>query len=212
MSSRRTSLTPTSSDKMPRVLFLTNSECGKASVILAVAHEFLINSSYKIHIGSFRPLKKQIAELNYHAASYGSTRNTAVLEEIPGLSIKQIRIRDGQVDDVWDVHKVGLCAALKTYRNVLSPALLPWMGVEYVSIFDAIVGVVQALTPTLIIVDPSFVPAVDVCRNLRWRHVLLGSDPAQEHVVQPSLANLLQYPLSVVPYFLSLHGLCLLTN
>ncbi|PYI08226.1 UDP-Glycosyltransferase/glycogen phosphorylase [Aspergillus sclerotiicarbonarius CBS 121057] len=175
MSSRRASLTSTVSDYKPCVLFLTNSERGKSSVILAVAHEFLVHSSYKIHVGSFGPLKKQIAELNYHAVASGSGRNTAALEVIPGLSMKQVHIRDGRVEDVWDVHKVGLRAALKTYQNVLVPALLPWAGVEYVDIYDAIVGVVQALTPVLIIVDPSFVPAVDVCRNLRWRHVLLGS-------------------------------------
>ncbi|PWY66035.1 UDP-Glycosyltransferase/glycogen phosphorylase [Aspergillus sclerotioniger CBS 115572] len=193
MSSRRASLTRTSLHKRRCVLFLTNSERGKASVLLAVAYEFLLNSSYEIHVGSFRSLKKQIAELNYHVATHDSVRNAAVLEEIPGPSMKQARFRDGQLEEGWDVRKVGLCTALETYRNVLAPALLPWTGVEYVSIYDAIVGVIQALIPRLIIVDPSFVPAVDVCRNLHWRHVLLGPNPAKEQVIQ--LGSGFTYPL-----------------
>ncbi|RDH25227.1 hypothetical protein M747DRAFT_320475 [Aspergillus niger ATCC 13496] len=151
------------SSSTPCILFLTNSEREHSGVTLAVVHEFLIgNSPYKVHIGSFGPLKRHIAELNYYAAASGSPCATeAVFEEIPGMSMKHVRMRDGQFDDI---PQVGFFAALKNYRKDLALGLLPWTGDDYVEIFDAVVELVKTLGPVLIVVDPLFAPAVDVCR------------------------------------------------
>ena len=108
------------------------------------------------------------------------------------MSMKHVRMRDGQFDDI---PQVGFFAALKDYRKDLALGLLPWTGDDYVEIFDAVVELVKTLGPVLIVVDPLFAPAVDVCRYLRWRHVLLGAGGVKDHVVKWRLSDLMKYPM-----------------
>lgn len=178
----------------PCILFLTNSEREHSSVILAVAHEFLIgNTPYKIHIGSFGPLKRHVSDLNYYAAASESPFATeAAFEEIPGMSMKHVRMRDGQFDDI---PQIGFFAALRNYRTDLALGLMPWTGRDYIEIFNGVVDLVKSLGPVLIVVDPLFAPAVDVCRYLRWRHVLLGKGGVKDYVVKWKLSDLMKYPM-----------------
>jgi hypothetical protein len=64
-------------EKRRSILFVTNSELGQASVILATAHEFLLRPDYKVHIASFPALREEIEELNATAVPLNSTRSLA---------------------------------------------------------------------------------------------------------------------------------------
>lgn len=184
-----------------RVLFLTNSELGQASHCLAIAHELLHQSAFSVHIASFEPLRGEVYQLNSRAAVFvsatGQPVTTARFHPIRGLSMRQAleQRRSFNPAHAFQIHGLGYEAAIEAYRGVLIRAMVPWTGEEYMAIYRSCEEVVDGVNAALIVVDPLFTQAVDVCRHLGKKCVVLSPNTFKEHVPQPWLANVWKYPM-----------------
>lgn len=197
------------------ILFLTNSELGQASVCLAVAHEFLLQPGYKVHIASFAPLHDAIPQLNTRAVAFLSRAESitsarkATFHTIAGLSMRQTLQQKHNFDasNVFGgLHGVGFHAASQAYKAVLLRTVAPWSGPEYMAIYHEIVRIVSGVEPDVVVLDPLFPQAVDACRALGKEYVVLSPNTFKEHAQQPHLGNLWKYPMFVFgPY---IYGLC----
>ncbi|EAW14022.1 glycosyltransferase family 1 protein [Aspergillus clavatus NRRL 1] len=174
------------------ILFLTNSELGQASVILAVAHEFLLRPEYDVHIGSFPALSPSIQSLNTQAQA--STQHIATFHPLSGQAMKDAYTDKLGGADTFAVHDIGWKGALHAYRSVLVHAMAPWSGREYMALCLECLHVVRDLQPAAVVVDPLFAPALDACRVAGCAYIVLSPNTVKDHVVQPGLANLWQFP------------------
>lgn len=195
------------------VLFLTNSELGQASVCLAVAHELLLQPSYTVHIASFAPLRDAVFELNSRAVSFLSPSSPSVraaaFHLIRGLSMKQaLERRKFYPTNAFYLHGLGYRAAIQAYKDALVKVLSPWPGEEYMSIFQDCLEIVRRVQPAMIVVDPLFPQAIDACRQLRKKYVVLSPNTFKEHVAQPRLGNLWKYPMYVSQLSMIIRTVC----
>ena len=192
------------------ILFFTNSELGQASLCLAVAHEFLLRPSYNVHIASFAPLHDAISQLNSRAVNFLSFSSSftsarqATFHTIPGLSMRQTLEQNHHFDpsNAFNLHGVGFRASSQAYRTVLSRAAAPWSGEEYMAIYRGCVAVLRELDPAMVVLDPLFLQAIDACRSLKMKYVILSPNTFKEHIAQPRLGNLWRYPMYVLHFLL----------
>lgn len=176
------------------ILFLTLSELGQATVSLAVAHEFLIRS-YDVHIGSFAPLETAVSTLNIRAASLSSVTNRATFHPLTGPPMAEVVRCSNISKDSFAVHKVGFRAALSTYKHILPILATSWDGPQYMAIYQDCSTLIRTLQPAIVVLDPLFLQAVDACRMLEQRYVVLSPNTFKELTVQPRLASLWKYPM-----------------
>ncbi|KAF4625106.1 hypothetical protein G7Y89_g13063 [Cudoniella acicularis] len=168
-------------EKQQSILFITNSELGQASVILAVAHEFLIRPEYDVHIASFTALKNSISELNEDASRASSNSvSKATFHVIDGKSMKEAT---GRATEFLEMHPHGINGALYAYDNII-----------------------KDICPDIVAVDPLFSQGVDACNNLGQKCVILSPNTLKELVLQdqpgatpltkfPAMASGFPYPL-----------------
>ena len=193
------------------VLFFTNSELGQASLCLAVAHEFLLRPSCNVHIASFTPLHDAISQLDSRAVNFLSFSSSpsarqATFHAIPGLSMRQTLEQNHHFDpsNAFNLHGVGFHAASQAYRTVLSRAVAPWSGEKYMAIYQGCVAVLRNLDPAMVVLDPLFPQAIDACRSLKVKYVVLSPNTSKEHVAQPRLGNLWRYPMYIFHFLLDI--------
>lgn len=175
------------------ILFLTNCELGQASVSLAVAHELLIRR-HIVHIASFAPLRNAVSALNHRASASSSTpTSTAVFHLISGPTMKEAVQRRHDLD-IFNIHGVGFCGALKTYKTALPTMAIPWDGPEYMEGYQSCVEIIKQMQPDVIVVDPLLNQAKDASASLGHKFVILSPNTFKEHVPQAWLANFWKYP------------------
>ncbi|RAH63787.1 glycosyltransferase family 1 protein [Aspergillus aculeatinus CBS 121060] len=173
--------TPNRSSKtsFPNILIVTNSEPDQANQTLAIAHEFLAHShNVRVHIASFAELAPSIKQLNHDRA----THYEATFHSLPGPTKREASDQNGFFQqDAFHAHS-SLGNTLRTYTQLLPQSRIPWTGPEYVTLYNHIGIIVADIFPLVIVVDATLAPGVDVCRTLKWRHVLVGSGLAHEYL------------------------------
>lgn len=165
----------------PTILFLTNSELGQASVILAVAAEVARTPGSRIHLGSFSPLAQAVPDgVKFHC--------------LPGPSMKQVFASSGV--DFLPRHRPGLIGTSRGFAQAYSRILAPWDEPDYFSIFDACRQLIQDLAPSLVVLDPLLGAAYDACVSLRRRALVLSPNTFKDHATgsQPGLESLYKVP------------------
>lgn len=65
------------------------------------------------------------------------------------------------------------------------------------AIYRGCVAVLRELDPAMVVLDPLFPQAIDACRSLKMKYVILSPNTFKEHIAQPRLANLWRYPMYV---------------
>ncbi|PYI36706.1 UDP-Glycosyltransferase/glycogen phosphorylase [Aspergillus indologenus CBS 114.80] len=161
------------------ILLVTNSEPDPANQTLAIAHEFLAHShNIRVHLASFAELAPSIKQLNHDR----TTHHEATFHRLPGPSKREASDKNGFVPQNA-FHGHSRCAdTLRTYTQLLPQSRIPWTGPEYVTLYNHIGILVADIFPLVIVVDATLAPGVDVCRTLKWRHVLVGSGLAHEYL------------------------------
>lgn len=163
------------------ILFLTNSELGQASVVLAVAHELLHQSD--VLVASFPALKQHADALSvpFHA--------------LPGRSMKEALADSGL--PYLPQHAPGSQGAVESYRNGLQRVVAPWDPEGYAPIYRACLDLISKLIPALVVVEPLFGPGQDACNVLEQRYLVLSPATFKDHLVQaqPYLGLLWKYPV-----------------
>ncbi|KAI8936459.1 hypothetical protein NX059_006865 [Plenodomus lindquistii] len=181
------------------ILFLSNSELGQASVVLAVAREVAVQSDCNVHVASFAPLKSHVDTLN-QLSSFKVNWHT-----IPGKSMKESLASDGL--DFLPRHAPGVKGAVRAYQECLPYVLAPWTPDEYKPTLHSCKELTQKLDPEVVIVDPLFGQGADACMNLGRRYMFLSAGTFKDHVVQEQpykgilwkysvLGSGFQYPVS----------------
>lgn len=181
-------------EKRGSILFVTNSELGQASVMLAVAHEFLIRSEHDVHIASFPALQTHVDELNDTADRLMSGCSTkATFHTLSGRSMKEAAPPG---TEFLDLHPPGVSGALFAYDNVLPATFAPWRGAEYMIGYSSTVEIINAVDPDLVVVDPLFSQGVDACNSLDKKCIILSPNTFKELVLdrQPNGGALWKFP------------------
>ncbi|KAE8149115.1 hypothetical protein BDV25DRAFT_130633 [Aspergillus avenaceus] len=183
------------------ILFLTYSELGQATIMLAVAHEFLLRPSYDVHIGSFPSLEPTVSEANARAVSLASASKSATFHRINGLSFIDTPISTRLSLDPFKIHTSGFQGALNSYEAIFHMSYpWTWTDPEYKTMVHDCATIIQKLRPHLVVLDPFFSQAVDACRMLEQRYVGLSPNTFKEHVVQPWLEDLWKHPAAFSGY------------
>jgi hypothetical protein len=181
-------------EKRRSILFMTNSELGQASVILAVAHEFLLRSGYKVHIASFPALQPEVEELNATAARLSNGAcSTAKFHSLAGKSMKEAAPPG---TEFLDLHAPGMAGALIAYDGVLPATFAPWHGTEYMIGYNSTTEIIDETSPELVIIDPLFSQGVDACNAIGQKYMILSPNTLKELVLdrQPSGGALWKFP------------------
>jgi hypothetical protein len=163
------------------ILFLTNSELGQASVILAVATEVARTPGSRIHLGSFSTLAQAAPDgVKFHC--------------LPGPSMKQVFARGGI--DFLPRHRPGLVGTSRGFVEAYSRVLAPWDESDYFSIFDACRQLIQDLDPSLVVLDPLLGAAYDASVSLNRRLIVLSPNTFKDHATgsQPGLESVYKLP------------------
>jgi hypothetical protein len=180
--------------KRQSILFITNSELGQSTVILAVAHEFLIRSDYDVHIASFPALAGSIPELNEDAATAtAGAASTATFHTIAGNSMKDALAREAEF---LEMHPPGVNGAMFAYENVLPATFAPWQGSDYLIGYNSCVEIINAVNPDIVAVDPLFSQGVEACNTQGKKVVILSPNTYKELVLgdQPGTSALWKFP------------------
>lgn len=175
------------------VLFLTNAELGQSSVILAVAHEYLIRS-YNVHIASFPQLEDGVSQLNTQASAVSTKSSKATFHAFPGRSMVVACRSNHPTIDWFDVHKIGFFGAPNAYDKLFH-LLAVWTGDEYMAVYQKCIEIIKQVKPSIVVVEPLLAQAIDACRMLRCKSAILSPNTAKDHVVQPMLGSLWKYPV-----------------
>ncbi|KAI4847252.1 UDP-glucoronosyl and UDP-glucosyl transferase family protein [Aureobasidium sp. EXF-8845] len=166
-------------EKRRSILFVTNSELGQASVILAVAHELLLRPGYKVHIASFPALQTEVEELNATTARLSNGAcSTARFHCLAGKSMKEVAPPG---TEFLDLHAPGMAGALFAYDSVLPATFAPWHGTEYMIGYGSTTEIIDETSPELVIIDPLFSQGVDalveLCGNFLQLNAWLQQGP-----------------------------------
>jgi hypothetical protein len=175
-------------EKRRSILFVTNSELGQASVILATAHEFLLRSEYKVHIASFPALRKEVEELNATAARLSNGAcSTAKFHSLAGKSMKEAAPPG---TEFLDLHAPGMAGALFAYDSVLPATFAPWNGTEYMIGYSSTTEIIDETSPELVS------QGVDACNAIGQKCMILSPNTLKELVLdkQPSGGALWKFP------------------
>jgi hypothetical protein len=181
-------------EKRRSILFVTNSELGQASVILAVAHEFLLRPGYKVHIASFPALQPEVEELNATAARLSNGAcSTARFHSLAGKSMKEAAPPG---TEFLDLHVPGMAGALIAYDGVLPATFAPWHGTEYMIGYSSTTEIIDETSPEMVIIDPLFSQGIDACNAIGQKYMILSPNTLKELVLdrQPSGGALWKFP------------------
>lgn len=166
------------------ILFLTNSELGQASVMLAVAAEVTREPLVHVHLASFSPL-----------ASAATNSRPIKFHCIPGPSMKQVLMERGI--DFLPPHAPGVRGGAQAYREALPAVLAPWDPQRYFSIYDYCCELIQKLDPAVVVLDPLLGAASDACVVHKRRRLILSPNTFKDHAIQeqPGLSPLWRFPM-----------------
>ena len=152
-----------------KVLFFTNSEHGQANVVLATA-QALIERGCDIHIASFSPLAARIEEIT-----------GATFHEIHGESMMQA-LRNHFSEESQLIHGTGVREATRMYPLLMN-AVCVWEGDEYIKGYLSAKKIIEDVEPDIIVIERLSAQAMDACKKLGRKYVLLSPVTYKETLV-----------------------------
>ncbi|KAH0156705.1 glycosyltransferase family 1 protein, partial [Aureobasidium melanogenum] len=181
-------------EKQRSLLFVTNSELGQASVILAVAYEFLLRPEYQVHIASFPVLHSHVDQLNDVATRLSNGAcSTAQFHPLAGKSMKEVAPPG---TEFLDLHAPGISGALYAYDHVLPSTFAPWHGARYMIGYSSTLETINEIRPEMVLIDPLFSQGIDACNAIGQKYIILSPNTLKELVLdrQPSGGALWKFP------------------
>ncbi|KAI0131800.1 glycosyltransferase family 1 protein [Xylariales sp. AK1849] len=190
-----------------RVLLLTNSEYGQASVHVATGHALLelYGDDVEVHLASFQPIEKIVKAASELAKQICPQAKPIVLHKVKGLDMMaawsrpEIRLEEynGLRPSFWNTPK---------FLKLLLLTTSPWNGPEFLEIYDSVAQILETVNPDVIAVDPAFSPALTACNHLGVNFVVLAPNTIKDFSMAfqaggqalwkyPALASALPYPI-----------------
>ncbi|KAK7957842.1 Glycosyltransferase sdnJ [Apiospora saccharicola] len=195
-----------------RVLLLTNSEYGQASVHLAVAHTLaeLYRGDVEVHLASFGPLTDLVRSASDYATQQYPGALPFIFHHIKGTDMSAAWGRPELRLEEYNGLRPGFFNTPKLLRLLLR-LTSPWDGPEFVAIFEAVSALIlETVKPEVAAVDPAFSPAVTACVHTKTKFCILAPNTIKDFSMPfqpwgqafwsyPALASGLPYPL---PWYL----------
>lgn len=155
--------------KLPKVIFFTNCEYGQSNVILAVAKELVKQEGFHVHIASSAALASRV---DLTCGNIPAESNvTLSFHELPGKSM--IEAAEAVIGLKGLSHPPGLRGAINSY-NKFPKMLSYWADPPYMERAEHCKSVLESVTPTVVVIDPTFGPAMDACKMLNIKYVILA--------------------------------------
>ncbi|KAJ3547461.1 hypothetical protein NM208_g1497 [Fusarium decemcellulare] len=150
-----------------KVLMLTNSERGQANVFIATAHALLERDpTIEIHVASFGRLEKTLRDalvndgakgpVTFHALSGRPQFECYSSHPDPNFRMFAVSLR-----------KPGIHSTPHTIRFIMAWAFLCWEADEFVTIFNEICAVIEAIQPDIVLVDGLFAPGLTAAKHMK---------------------------------------------
>ncbi|KAH6632190.1 hypothetical protein F5144DRAFT_593001 [Chaetomium tenue] len=183
-----------------RVLLLTNSEHGQASVFLATSYALLTfdDEDVEVHFASFDPIKPFVLSTSDHAQQDKPGARPIIFHAIDGVDMVSAWTRPEITAEQEALKNRSMIPLLHVIRRtlVLLKVTLPWTGPEFVQIMHSVANIVRDVEPDIIAVDPCFSPALTVLRHIRAKFIILSPNTIKDFAipVQPNAEALWKYP------------------
>jgi hypothetical protein len=180
-----------------RVLLLTNSEYGQASVHLATGHALLelYRGEVEVHLASFQPIEKIVAAASAHAMQTCPGARPIIFHRVRGIDMMaawsrpEIRLEEynGLRPSFWNTPK---------FLKLLLSTTCPWDGEEFLEIYRSVAKILDRVQPYVAAVDPAFSPALTACHHLGASYVVLAPNTIKDFSMpfQPWGRALWKYP------------------
>ncbi|KAK8010012.1 UDP-glucoronosyl and UDP-glucosyl transferase family protein [Apiospora arundinis] len=195
-----------------RILLLTNSEYGQASVHLAVAHTLveLYRGDVEVHLASFGPLTELVRLASEYATKQNPGALPFVFHRIKGTDMSAAWGRPELRLEEYNGLRPGFFNTPKFLRLLLR-LTSPWDGPEFVAIFEAVRALIlETVKPDMTAVDPAFSPAATACVHTQTKFCILAPNTIKDFSMPfqpwgqalwryPALASGLPYP---IPWYL----------
>jgi hypothetical protein len=93
-------------------------------------------------------------------------------------------------------HPPGVAGAIQSYRSIAQFAAA-WSGEEHLRLYAAAASIIKDIDPTLVVLDPVFVPGIEACRHLEIKYVILSPNAMKDVLAQqqPRGAMFWKYPV-----------------
>ena len=186
-----------------KILFLTNSERGQSTVVLATSHALLTapGADVEVHIASFPKLADDVRKASddaLAAASPPSNARPIVFHTVAGLSMTE----------AWQ----GMLASGAAGVNVTSmpqhwwqaPAKLrplfrvmqPWDAEAFLVVYQSLLDIIRDVGADLVVVDNIFGQALTACRFLGVDTMVLSPNTIKDFALpfQPGAVALWKFP------------------
>jgi hypothetical protein len=177
-----------------RILLLTSSEYGQSNVVLALAHELALRPNVQVHIASFAVLDKRVSQLQDSLQAAGSTF-PVTFHPLSGLSVGEALAR--KLETVNNLtHAPGVKGAILSYTRLIN-IVAPWSGPEYIEVYERCMEIIKSVNPHTIVVEAILSQAVDACRTLLRKYMVISPNSFTELITQrqPALAFFWKYPM-----------------
>ncbi|TRM69952.1 glycosyltransferase family 1 protein [Schizophyllum amplum] len=163
---------------MVDILFLTLGEHGQASVHLATAFELYSRRmpGINIHVASSADLEARFDQVKARIDTDGdeSRRSTISFHTVLPAPYKEALFRPG-----FDWSDIAHPPMQKSSKGVprIAHTMCPFLPDEYVRGVDGCSKLLQMLSPDVVLVDMLFCQAIDACKLLDQRYIILSPLP-----------------------------------
>ena len=196
---------------LPNVLIFTYPEYGQANVCLATSYELAL-AGVNVHIASFASLSARISRLQELVVrntshSSGNPTGSVNFRECKGFTPWDEAVTKHGVTPATVRHSHSLSGALESYSKI-NVLMHPWGREEYLAAIESCKEIIATIKPNMVVTDTLFYPAMDACNLLDQKFMVILPNSIMEVAsrVQPNLAALWKYPMSVVDFVLILSG------
>ncbi|KAK1216781.1 hypothetical protein PQX77_020577 [Marasmius sp. AFHP31] len=193
-----------------KILAFTYDDYGQANPMLSIVHELaVIRPDIELHVASFKPLNKRLPHLQAlidteralrDPNSSLTPRKDIVFHACKGISNMQgFGLHSGGMKAL--PHPGGFRGCFRATKN-LDYLVAPLDGPDYLESFAQCRDLIEEVQPKVVVVDILFRPALDACRALSQRFVVMNTISYKECAAmdQPVLDLLTRIPASCTGY------------
>ena len=190
---------------LPTALIFTYPEYGQANVSLATSYELAL-AGVNVHIASFASLSTRVSRIQElivrnTSHSSGNPTGSVIFRECKGFTPWQEALAKRGITIPALRHSHNVSGALESYAKVTF-VMHPWGQEEYLAAIESCKEIIATIKPNTVVIDTIFYPAMDACNLLDQKYIVISPMSILEVAlrVQPNLAALWKYPVSVVDF------------
>ncbi|KAF3000608.1 hypothetical protein E8E14_001515 [Neopestalotiopsis sp. 37M] len=190
----RTSFQPVPG-KNNTVLFITAEHAGLCNVHLATAYSLLVNHpETKIHYASFPKIEKRTQHISDVAVQKGASGERIVFHPLEGEGYVDTQRRHLGGQEV--IRNGPGVEGHKVLSRNMPEFISPWSAEDYWEIYEQVADLIDAVDPSVVVLDTVFLPGTDATRNKQRLHALVTPNMLSDMLPaeQPAWTLFWKYP------------------